>query len=206
MKLSVISDIHEKWHELTIPESDVLIICGDMFNDKGKTLMDFLTWLRDQPCRFKLFIGGNHDFTLEGMKPRHYGDGIYYLADSEISIDGVKFYGTPWTPYLTNWAFTMPKSKNARYEVWSKIPEDTDILITHTPPRNILDHPTGRPDVRLGCSQLLKRVEELPNIKYHFFGHIHASRGQEGRYVNASSTPGRSVRPRTLLPPMEFEV
>lgn len=54
---------------------------------------------------------------------------------------------------------------------WNKIPDDTDILVTHTPP-------VGHGDlcctgVRAGCVELLTTVQQRVKPKYHVFGHIH---------------------------------
>lgn len=61
---------------------------------------------------------------------------------------------------------------------WNAIPDDTDILVTHTPP-------VGHGDlcctgVRAGCVELLSTVQKRVRPKYHVFGHIH-----EGIYVSS---------------------
>ena len=67
------------------------------------------------------------------------------------------------------------------------IPENTDVLITHSPPYGILDANTaGR---RCGCKDLRDRIDGL-RLRLHCFGHIHASAGTmkvgDTMYVNAS--------------------
>lgn len=61
------------------------------------------------------------------------------------------------------------------------------MLITHGPPRNILDMAGQR--VPVGCADLTKRLRKL-RVKVHAFGHIHQSSGVLERdgtvYVNAS--------------------
>ncbi|MCL7421771.1 MAG: hypothetical protein M8364_12785 [Methylobacter sp.] len=113
-----------------------------------------------------------------------------YLEDSGIEIDGVKFWGSPWQPFFCNWAFNLPRGPKLA-AVWAKIPEDIDVLITHTPPYGILDKIDDGESV--GCedlSEALKRVKP----KIHVFGHIHESYGvleQDGTiYVNASLNNG----------------
>lgn len=70
--------------------------------------------------------------------------------------------------------------------VWSRIPDDTDVLITHTPPAGILD---GVEADKVGCRDLADRIEQL-NLKLHIFGHVHVGHGVERRgettFVNAS--------------------
>ena len=73
-------------------------------------------------------------------------------------------------------------------EKFSLIPDDIDILITHTPPEGILDNgPRGR----LGCSGLRKKVEKMDKLKLHLFGHIHEGFGMQEssggmKFINAS--------------------
>jgi len=59
---------------------------------------------------------------------------------------------------------------------WQAIPNDTDILITHTPPHGILDTTSRRRAV--GCEMLRQRMRDL-TPRLHLFGHIHASYGQQ---------------------------
>ena len=57
---------------------------------------------------------------------------------------------------------------------WAHIPDNVDVLITHTPPAGILDR--SRHGRQLGCPHLADRVSELaPAV--HCFGHVHASGG-----------------------------
>jgi Icc-related predicted phosphoesterase len=59
--------------------------------------------------------------------------------------------------------------------VWSKIPDDVDILITHTPPYGILD--ISRSGTNAGCEVLRDRLQRLPSCRLHVFGHIHEAHG-----------------------------
>lgn len=51
------------------------------------------------------------------------------------------------------------------------IPDDTDVLITHTPPVGHGDLCSS--GVRAGCVELLTTVQKRVKPKYHVFGHIH---------------------------------
>ena len=68
------------------------------------------------------------------------------------------------------------------------IPSDIDVLITHGPPKGVLDK--CRDGRRVGCPHLLYRVEAIQPVM-HIFGHIHESRGICIRdsvvFVNTSS-------------------
>lgn len=111
-----------------------------------------------------------------------------YIEDEQIDLYGIKIYGSPWQPEFCKWAFNVPRGK-ACLDKWNKIPADTDLLITHTPP-------VGHGDlccsgVRAGCVELLTTVQKRLKLKYHVFGHIHEGYGitSDGKviFVNAST-------------------
>lgn len=105
-------------------------------------------------------------------------DGITYLEDSIISIDGLKIYGSPYTPEFYNWAFMKKRGPQIR-NVWDKIPEAVDILVTHGPPLMILDQ--NAQSRHQGCEDLLFKVKEV-RPKIHVFGHIHEGYGAEEQF------------------------
>ena len=96
--------------------------------------------------------------------------GVHLLLDSMVEIEGKLFYGSPWTPYCGNWAFS-PKDYRDLEDYFAKIPEDTNILVTHGPPQGCLD---GR---AYGSQALFKNVKRCTKIQLHVFGHIHESYG-----------------------------
>ena len=51
------------------------------------------------------------------------------------------------------------------------IPDDTDVLITHTPPLGFGDLCSS--GIRVGCVELLHSVQQRIKPKYHVYGHIH---------------------------------
>ena len=109
-----------------------------------------------------------------------------WLLDETHVHRGVRFFGAPWVPQLVGWAFYL--SDEGLRRKWSRIPENTEVLISHTPPHGILDRP--RSGARhLGCPHLLERVEAV-QPRYHLYGHVHASGGTEVRnpttFVNAA--------------------
>lgn len=116
---------------------------------------------------------------------------IHYLENSEVSINGINFWGSPITPnfYEQYWAFNRSRGeKIAKY--WDMIPKDTNVLITHGPSMGIGDYIKDQM-VNVGCEELETKVRyELPELKLHVFGHIHDAYGKktEGNttYVNAS--------------------
>jgi hypothetical protein len=60
-----------------------------------------------------------------------------YLQHESVEIEGLKIFGSPYQPLFYNWGFQYHASRAE--EIWSAIPKDTDILITHGPPHGILD-------------------------------------------------------------------
>ena len=88
-----------------------------------------------------------------------------YLEDSGVVIDGLKFWGSPWTPEFFDWAFNARRGLQL-FDKWQKIPLDTDVLITHGPPAGILDLVVTRQgEAQVGCNDLLRRIHELKKLK-----------------------------------------
>src|SRR5690606_32531661 len=137
-------------------------------------------------------IAGNHDFFFEVASKDQVNEvlaeypEITYLNDSGVTIEGIKFWGSPVTPYFHNWAFN--RFQNEIAEHWDLIPNGIDVLITHGPPYGILDK-VYHDNRNVGCLILKNKVKEVkPQV--HVFGHIHEAMGvhEEGgtTYINAS--------------------
>lgn len=97
------------------------------------------------------------------------------LIDNSYEFEGIRFYGTPWCPNLTNWAFY--KDSEGLTKVFSQIPNKCDVLLTHCPPKydmlgTVLDARANNYMVDYGCLELFNAIENK-NIKYIFSGHIH---------------------------------
>lgn len=209
MKVVVIADTHGFQQRLTIPAGDVLVVAGDIcpFGTLVE-IKEFGNWLREQPCKHKIVVAGNHDAPFEHEQELAQDaliggvPGIIYLQDSSVKIDDVKFYGSPWTPTFMDWHFMADRGAPIRGK-WEMIPEDTDVLITHGPPSTILDKVRGVP---LGCHDLLEMVLRI-RPKYHLFGHIHQTYGTTRRngitFINASVCDGRY---RPVNEPIVFDL
>ncbi|MCU0866457.1 MAG: metallophosphoesterase, partial [Planctomycetes bacterium] len=126
-----------------------------------------------------------------------------YLEDSEVTVDGVRIWGSPWQPWFYDWAFNLERGP-AIAAKWDRIPAGIDVLVTHGPPAGILDR-TDQGDA-VGCADLLAAVRRV-RPKLHVFGHIHEAYGtleQDGvRFVNASNC---SVRYRPVQPPIVVDL
>lgn len=194
MKLILISDTHEQHDQVKIPEGDVLIHSGD-FTNQGDiyAIEKFVKWFGSQKPKYKLLCYGNHELGTEFGAKREKAlklfkdEGIIYLEDSSVVIDGIKFYGSPIQPFFFNWEWNRQRGAEIKKH-WDKIEEDTNILFTHGPAFNRLDQtPSGE---KVGCKDLLNRISELRQLKLHVCGHIHHSYGQieidKVKFVNAS--------------------
>ncbi len=175
MRLICLADTHNQHHDIEIPEGDILIHAGDC-TDGGskKESEDFLDWVSSQPHKNKIIVPGNHDFYFEKEENlKNLPQNLHLLIDRGIELEGFQFWGSPFAPGMTNWAFQRERGPDIRKH-WELIPEHTDILITHTPPYGILDEiSTG---VKLGCEELARTVKSLQPA-YHLFGHIHHAAG-----------------------------
>jgi len=192
MRLVVLSDTHGQHDKITdVPKGDILIHAGDFMNS-GTDLLEIISfnrWLGEQPFRQRVVCAGNHDkyFESDPGTARALLTNAHYLENSEITIEGVRLWGSPYTPEFFNWAFMYSRGTAAtRY--WDSIPEHLDVLITHGPPLGILDQ-TVPQTLHLGCAELLDAVRSK-KPKVHLFGHIHGGAGELERegihFVNAA--------------------
>jgi len=103
-------------------------------------------------------------------------DNLIILNNSSTTVDDVKFYGSPWTPWYGGWAYNL--EKKCPKGVWNSIPLDTDVLITHGPPYRILDlNDEGKKCGDENLAKLLMSKSSGFEIKLHVFGHIHENPG-----------------------------
>ncbi len=191
MKFVIISDSHGQQDKLNLPKGDVIIHAGDISQRGGENeVIDFLNWFTDLDFKYKIFIAGNHDFYFERTPEEEIKkiipDNVIYLCDSGTTIENIKIWGSPITPWFFNWAFNRHRGDQiARH--WDLIPSDIDILITHGPVFCKLDKTNDGQNA--GCKDLLEKVREL-KPKFHICGHIHEAYGQTTssmtNYINAS--------------------
>jgi len=195
MKITFISDTHGKHAKLTPKislDTDLLIHAGDLSSlGRSNELEDFLSWFDSLPIPNKVFIAGNHDFLPE-QEPTLFRSllsnypNLTYLENEAITINEVKIWGSPITPFFFNWAFNRQRGNDIR-RYWEAIPDDVDILVTHGPALGFGDK-TTRGEL-VGCEDLLEIINQI-KPKYHIFGHIHEGYGQyqneDTIFINAS--------------------
>lgn len=175
VKIVATSDLHGELP--LIPECDLLLIAGDICPDgsalyQGRWLdKEFRVWLKNIPAKEIVGIAGNHDIIFE-----HYTHFLpnelpwHYLQDEVKVVQGFNIYGTPWQ--LPFWgAFNEgEKGLQAKYQ---NIPENIDILISHSPVAGILDRVGAR---HTGSLALKEKVAKI-RPKLFVCGHIHCDTG-----------------------------
>jgi Icc-related predicted phosphoesterase len=165
----------------------------------------FIKWFGKQDYTHKVFIAGNHDMTFDREillrnKLAHFEgrteydtecaegkpdwlvemlsnlpDNVYYLENSSIKLEGINIWGSPVSPsFGYGWGFNKDRGHDIN-EVWSTIPMDTDIVITHSPIYGYNDRAQNT-NQNVGCADLYYRLHEVkPHL--HFAGHIHEGHG-----------------------------
>lgn len=186
MKIWHISDTHTYHGFLNVPEGvDLVIFSGDCSNVRDPyvnehEVRNFITWFDSLNIKHKVFVAGNHDTSIEkGLitKDNFESCDIHYLENNTVTIEDYKIFGSPYTPTFGNWAFMRSEQKLER--LWRNVIEDdVDIVVTHGPPKGILDL-TYNWDGNIemcGDKSLLNRIMEVGPM-FHMFGHIHDGYG-----------------------------
>jgi predicted phosphohydrolase len=200
MRIVCLSDTHGLHRRLDVPDGDILLHAGDFsMGGRAHEIERFDRWLGTLPHAHKVVVAGNHDFLFEREPERARAllTNALYLQDGELTLAGLRIWGSPWQPWFHDWAFNLARGP-ALAAKWALIPDGTDVLVTHGPPAAVLDRTVHGEDV--GCRDLALALERV-RPRLHLFGHIHESYGRVERdgtiYVNASNC---DVRYRKLQP------
>lgn len=124
-----------------------------------------------------------------------------------IRLTAIQVYSSPWQPEFYDWAFTYPRQVDrfnpsppvVKNKAANPIPNhpEIDIMLTHGPPRGILDETdTGE---QVGCDHLLRAVTRC-KPRLHCFGHIH-----EGWGAGISNWDERSFEKMEVLKSHVFD-
>jgi Icc-related predicted phosphoesterase len=187
VRIWAISDTHARHGYLRIPSNiDVVIHAGDESNAKAPAInynecLNFLEWYKNLYIKHKVFVAGNHSTAIGSglIRREDIPKEIIYLQHESAVVDGLNIFGSPYTPtFGHDWAFNVPRHMLGEY--WNDIPRNTDILVTHGPPKGVLDltmydsrdGAEGNSYFQCGCKPLFEKVKLL-HPKYHIFGHIH---------------------------------
>jgi len=188
--LVAMADTHGYHRDLTVPDGDILVHAGDLTQTGSlEELAEVDAFLAALPHRHKIVVAGNHDWCFQRTpeRARRVLRSAIYLEDEAITLEGLRIYGSPWQPWFLDWAFNLQRGPELA-DKWAQIPDDTEVLITHGPPRGIGDR--TRRGEHVGCDDLLQRVRVV-RPRLHVFGHIHEDGGvwqeAETRFVNATT-------------------
>jgi len=205
VRIVAVADTHLYHRGLVVPDGDVLVHAGDLCRGGSLAELEIAAdWLRALPHAHKIVIAGNHDFAFERHPDearRVLGDGVgglVYLEDAAATVDGVKFWGSPWQPRFFDWAFNLSRGAPLAAK-WRLIPDDVDVLVTHGPPHGIGDRVARGHE---GCEDLLARVRVVRPL-LHLFGHIHED---PGVWVEAGVTHANVTTAEGELAPTVFDL
>ena len=151
-----LSDTHGKHRQIPFQKVDIAIHTGDACNDGNEEeLLDFFQWFAHYPAEYKIFIAGNHELLFE-FEPDQFmkriPGNIIFLENEKLFLEGLLFLSLAARP----WLHVLPNAME---------PQHIDFLLSHGPPKTILDN-------QMGCPKLLQFVTHN-NPTYHLFGHIH---------------------------------
>ncbi|KAJ1562321.1 hypothetical protein HK405_013502 [Cladochytrium tenue] len=193
VRVVCVSDTHNTMP--TVPEADLLLHCGDLsVGGTATELQRQVDWLAGLAhVEHKVVIAGNHDSWFDVNARAHVAESeegsaggvvlanVTYLQDQAVTLEfkngrRLKIFGSPWVPVCGGSAFAFQYIRHLH--PWEgKIPNDVDIVMTHTPPRYHLD-------AGLGCAGLLAEIWRV-QPRLHAFGHIHRARGVEPAFFDA---------------------
>lgn len=183
MKLTAISDTHNRHQYIdtsAFRDTDILVHAGDFTgNGSVQQTITFLKWFESIQVPHKVLIAGNHDrYTTTPNFPEKletYAPSVTYLCNSSATINGIKFWGSPYSNIFGSWSWMEEEPELEA--IWDTIPLDTNVVITHGPPYlyNDLVNNDWSPNPNVGSQSLTEQLQILPALKLHICGHIHES-------------------------------
>jgi len=207
LRVVLLSDTHGHHRDVTdLPEEgDLLVFAGDFtYYGSRRDAVDFNDWLATLPYTHKVVVAGNHDGQIHLGKgnPTPPEERVslaelpslltnaHYLQDSGFDFRAggggdptaplVRVWGSPWQPQYATFETHRPPGRGdgGIGRRWDRVPDDTTVLVAHTPPRGILDGRGGR-----GCADLAARIAELKAgaagaLRLVAFGHMHDGHGR----------------------------
>lgn len=150
-----ISDTHMHHDRLilNVPDGDILVHSGDFScfalrkffrsSDHKEVLREANSFFGKLPHKHKIFVAGNHEVNFKNRSREElqsFLPNALYLQDESAEIEGIHFYGAPWNvSRLTSYANGFSRSRTDIRQCWRSVPAETDVLVTHMPPRGVLD-------------------------------------------------------------------
>lgn len=213
--ICAISDTHGNLPS-DLPKADILLIAGDVcpatdhsVSFQGKWIANnLLPWMKARILKeeFKhiAFIAGNHDFFFQDLMEINKEDtfrktlpqNVHYLRDNLVELEGLKIWGSPWSNLFYDWAYM--KDEEGLDEIYSKIPEGIDILISHGPAwgygdcveqvrYNSYSGKAIKPKMEnLGSKSLIKHIDRI-KPQFCLTGHIHSGNHNIVERVNGNN-------------------
>lgn len=184
LKIVCVSDTHSIQKKLKIPKCDLFIAAGDLINNKEgeNEIKLFNEWVESIKSNTKIVIGGNQDNYLAKNKSKikEIFPKVNYLEHSAFQLENpnILIYGAPCILrrnfFISGNAFSL--SGEDMKKQFEKIPSNTDILVTHVPPYEVLD--LSYKNKHLGSKWLRNEICNRIHPKIHIFGHNHDSPDQ----------------------------
>jgi predicted MPP superfamily phosphohydrolase len=235
ISIVAISDTHSQHSKIKFESTaDILIHTGDLTQRGTKDeLESVIDWLASLAFQHKIVIAGNHDIGLDKLcdhrarTRRPYPTAkqtdelisfmkknriIYLTPDrptAQIDIRGsvLRVYGLPHSPLFLGPAAFM---RDRKEDTWVNVTtsKSYDILLSHSPPRGILDQ--TRRGANVGCHHFLAAVKRV-KPQAAIFGHIHEARGMERvKWDDGTSTlfcnAANMSLNGTIHPPIYFNI
>lgn len=218
MRIVATSDTHTVVDVPKIPDGDVFIHAGDLMTTGYPD--DFkkqLAWLGKLPHKIKLYVPGNHDFHMQVypgpalQELRKIGVWVIGLPGNTHYTtytlpNGMNVFGLPFVTNLPRWAFNMEDSSLWNYVAGlSKQAAAADIIVSHSPPRNILDTTSNGTNGGVYTYSQLFNDGFFRNVKHWISGHIHEAYGNTSvrdcqfHNVALSNRIGEHVNPPLVL-------
>ena len=165
-----------KWFNSIDNYANKIFIAGnhDMSFDSEQLLVNKLKHF-DGVSDSDEFVSIGKPQWLEVLLASDLNQNVFYLENSFVMLDDIKIWGSPITPtFGYGWGFNVNRGYDIN-QIWNRIPNDTDIVITHGPIHSYCDR-TDRGGLNVGCEQLYHRLNEV-QPQLHFSGHIHEAYG-----------------------------
>lgn len=183
MDVTVIADTHGLHEQLELPCGDMLVHAGDFteFGDRADE-ETFVRWFSDQSYEHKIVIYGNHEIGFDQQRRMRFREDCFQRGITVMSNERQDVGG------LTICALGFPVNQlQPGTDRYNGLTDDVDVLISHVPPKGILDESIDGSNYG---DTLLRQALRRSSPDLHLFGHVHASYGrveQQGTtYINAA--------------------
>jgi Icc-related predicted phosphoesterase len=188
-----LSDTHGQIPDLA-GDSDVVVHTGDFCPNRSfanehieRAFQPY--WLEEHAADFRrvygrrkvLIVSGNHDYVSVAHYLREAGVDAEGIDDKFAEVNGVSFYGFPWTPIFCGWnhmasenviEFLLAKPKE-----WMANERGIDVFCAHGPMYGVLDRNSS--GERCGSKAVRAAMQDArcpPRLFLH--GHIHEAAGR----------------------------